>query len=136
MEIYILQNKPGERMAIVRLLSDKESGVLILLDRKETTGPFVITRDDTKLPIIALRQPPELCGIDEPELDREEKENWTQSYRKQFCDSLQKVIHESGINKLIIVDGDNGKTWEASPYSKLVYGVEVQDAQVDIFLGK
>jgi len=121
-------------MAVIPLTLDQETGVLVLLDRKETIGPFLIIKDDIKLPIIALRQPPELCGIDEPELSREEKEVWTQPYRKQFCDSLQKAINKSGVKKLFIANGVGGKAWRESSYSECVSGVEVIDAKEDIKL--
>lgn len=120
-------------MAIIPLETDPQRGVLVLLDRKESTGPFLITKRQWKLPVIALRKPPELCGIEEPELGKEAKEKWTLPYRNQFCHSLQTAINESGIKRLLIVDdGNDGKNWETSPYNPLISGVEIEDVKTDI----
>lgn len=119
-------------MAIIPLHADPQSGVLVLLDRKETTGPFFITEHNKELPVVSLRQPPELCGVEEPELQKEAKELWTLPYREQFCRSLQTAIVESGIKRLLIADGNGGKNWEVSPYGGSVKGVEIEDVKANI----
>lgn len=133
MSVFFLENKKGERMAIVTDASLKNKGVLVLVDRLEKSGPFVIFEEqDKKYPIVSLRQPPELCGIDEPELIGDALEQWTVSYRNRFCESLQDAYIKSGVEELLIVGGSQ---WELSSYAPLAPRINVGQTDNDLILG-
>lgn len=106
-----------------------EQGVLILLDREEKSGPFLITVGK-KYPIVSLRQPPELCGIDESSYDPAIKNEWIKPFREDFCESLGQAVKESRISRLIIASG--GLQWTNSPYATCISDIEVKETNVDI----
>lgn len=130
--LIYLENKPGERMAIVIDPISSKSGVLILVDRQETTGPFVVfTSDKTKkFPIVSLRRPPELCGIDEPEnFTAQELEKWTRPYREQFCRSLAQACKKANVKILFLAASSS---WDQSPYTSLINNIMIKNATKDI----
>ncbi len=105
-----------------------KQGVLVLLDREEKSGPFVIV-SGKKYPIVSLRQPPELCGIDESTFDPSKKDEWIQPYREQFCDSLNLAVLKSGIDTLFIAAG--GVPWVRSSYSSCMPQVSIVEISED-----
>lgn len=114
MHDYFLEGKDGERMAIRTVEHIPHHGILILLDREEKGGPF-LTTPERRYPIVSLRQPPELCGIDESVFDPAEKDTWIAPYRDSFISSLVGAVAESGIKQLVIAGG--GVPWPESPYA-------------------
>ncbi len=131
MKTYVLTEKPGETMAIIVDELSSEDGVLVLLDRKEKEGLFVILKNEHKeeyLPIVTLRQPPELCGIEESDISGEERGKWIIPHRVKFCNSLQKSIKKSNIKKLLVVSG----AWTQEPYADAVRGIRVKEVKENI----
>ncbi len=126
---FLLKNKEGERMAIRVNEYMPAQGVLILLDREERKGPFLIDTEK-KYPIVSLRQPPELCGINESVFELSERSKWIEPFRKKFCSSLAEAVQESGIDTLVIASG--GVPWEESPYASCVVDVVIEEVGTDV----
>jgi hypothetical protein len=129
MREYFLKNKEGERMSIRVDENIPGHGILILLDREEKVGPFLNTTD-RKYPIVSLRQPPELCGIDESAFDPAQEETWIMPYRNSFGETLADAVKESGIQTLIIAGG--GVPWMQSPYATYLPELVVEEIFLDI----
>ncbi len=106
-------------------------GVLVLTERKETTGPFVICGDmpDDKFPIISLRRPPELCGIDEPTFDNDaEFQKWREPYIASFMNALTQTCKEHKITELGLAASEK---WGDSIYATRI-NLKVQNILADI----
>ena len=109
-------------MALAKL-SEKES-LLILVNRVEKEGPFLLLSDNTHhFPIIRFERPPELCGIDE-----ERHADSLDEFKKKFLDSLIKTCKKENIEVLYCARVDNPK---AKPYENVLSqaGIELRDVK-------
>ncbi len=120
-------------MAIVCSPNHPEGGFLILTDRIENTGPFIIfsAAPDRKYPLVSLRRPPELCGIDEPTFKtRNEFEVWRLPFIETFSRSLQDAYDRAGIKKLRLAAATD---WKTSLYADLTT-LQVESIEEDVIL--
>lgn len=120
-------------MVIVRSLNNPEKGFLILTERIENTGPFIIFSAalDRKYPLVSLRRPPELCGIDEPTFKtKNEFELWRLPFIKTFSQSLKDAYDRAGVKKLYLAAATD---WKTSPYADLTK-LQIESIEGDVIL--
>lgn len=78
-----------------------------------------------------MREPPELCGVDEPKYkNEEERQNFSFSFRKVWLDALEKSIQTAGIDTLYLNIYPNSKRLEKYNIPNLV----IKDIQQNIVI--